>query len=82
VEIVRAGGTKVAWIHLVHLNPLPANLGELLRKFRRVLVPELNNGQLCRIVRANYLVDAQAVSKIQGRPFSSGELIKVIKGDA
>ena len=82
VEIVRAGGTKVAWIHLVHLNPLPANLGELLRKFRRVLVPELNNGQLCRIVRANYLVDAQAVSKIQGRPFSSAELIKVIKGDA
>ena len=74
VQRTRRVGTKVAWIHLTHLNPLPPNLGELLRKFRHVLVPELNMGQLCRIVRAEYLVDAKAVSKVQGLPFSAAEI--------
>lgn len=79
VELVRAGGKKVAWIHLTHLNPFPVNLGELLRGFSRVVVPELNGGQLCRIVRANYLIDARSVSKIQGRPFRSAELVNEIE---
>lgn len=74
VERTRRAGTKVAWIHLTHLNPLPPNLGALLHGFRKVLVPELNMGQLCRIVRAEYLVDAQPVTKVQGLPFTSAEL--------
>ena len=74
VQRSRRRGTKVAWVHLTHLSPLPKNLGEVLRSFRKVLVPELNLGQLCRIVRAEFLIDAQAVSKVQGLPFTSGEL--------
>jgi len=74
VQCTRRAGTKVAWIHLTHLNPLPPNLGELLHGFRTVLVPELNMGQLCRMVRAEYLVDAQPVTKVQGVPFTSAEL--------
>ena len=63
---------KVAWVHLIHLNPLPPNLGERAASdTRKVIVPELNLGQLCRIVRAEYLVDAQSVSKVQGLPFTA-----------
>lgn len=79
VERTRRSGTKVAWIHLTHLNPLPPNLGELLRSFRQVLVPELNMGQLCRIVRAEYLVDARPITKVQGLPFTSAELENAIQ---
>ncbi len=79
VQRTRRVGTKVAWIHLTHLNPLPPNLGELLRGFRTVLVPELNMGQLCRIVRAEYLVDAKAITKVQGLPFTSAELEDAIQ---
>ncbi|TPW10372.1 MAG: putative 2-oxoglutarate--ferredoxin oxidoreductase alpha subunit [Acidimicrobiaceae bacterium] len=60
--------------HLTHLNPLPANLGDLLRGFRQIVVPELNLGQLCRIVRAEYLVDARSISKVQGLPFTAREI--------
>ncbi len=80
VERLRRGGDKVAWVHLVHLNPLPANLGDLLRRYRKVVVPELNLGQLCRLVRSEYLVDAISVSKVQGLPFTSDELETAIKG--
>jgi 2-oxoglutarate ferredoxin oxidoreductase subunit alpha len=79
VQRTRRAGTKVAWIHLTHLNPLPPNLGELLHGFRTVLVPELNLGQLCRIVRAEYLVDAKAITKVQGLPFTSAELEDAIQ---
>ena len=79
MERTRADGTKVAWIHLTHLNPLPPNLGDLLKGFRKVLVPELNLGQLCRIVRANYLVDAQSVSKVEGLPFTTAEIERAIQ---
>ncbi len=74
VERTRRGGDKVAWIHLTHLNPMPANLGPLLKGFKRVIVPELNMGQLCRIVRAEFLVDATSISKVQGLPFTTAEL--------
>jgi len=74
VERVRRMGHKVAWVHLVHLNPMPANLGEILRRHRHVLVPELNLGQLCRLVRAEYLVDAKSVTKVQGVPFTALEV--------
>ena len=80
VQRLRRGGAKVGWIHLVHLNPLPSNLGDLLRRFPKVIVPELNLGQLCRLVRSEYLVDAVSVSKVQGLPFTSEELENAIKG--
>ena len=58
----------------MHLNPFPANLGEVLRRYPRVVVPELNLGQLSRLIRAEYLVDARSVTKVQGLPFTAGEL--------
>lgn len=76
---LREEGMKVASVHLTHLNPLPRNLGEILKRFERVLVPELNTGQLCRLVRGEYLVDARSISKVQGIPFTAGELITAIK---
>jgi 2-oxoglutarate ferredoxin oxidoreductase subunit alpha len=74
VDEARAAGHDVASVHLRHLNPLPANLGEVLRRFERVLVAELNTGQLARILRAEYLVDAQSLTKVQGQPFKVAEL--------
>ena len=57
-----------------HLNPLPANLGEVLKRYRQVLVPELNLGQLAWVLRAKYLVDTVSYSKVQGKPFKHAEL--------
>jgi 2-oxoglutarate/2-oxoacid ferredoxin oxidoreductase subunit alpha len=74
VKRVRARGMKAAHVHLRHLNPLPANLGEVLSRYSQILVPEINLGQLSRILRAEYLVDAQTMSKIQGVPFRVGEI--------
>ncbi len=74
VNRCRHRGRRVAHTHLVHLNPFPANLGEVLRRYPRVVVPELNLGQLSRLLRAEYLVDARSVTKVQGVPFTAGEL--------
>jgi 2-oxoglutarate ferredoxin oxidoreductase subunit alpha len=74
VQRQRRAGRKVAWVHLTHLNPLPSDLGDVLRRYRHVLVPELNNGQLTRQLRAEYLVDAQALTKVQGLPFTTREI--------
>jgi len=74
VARLRATGQDVARVHLVHLNPFPSNLAEILARYERVLVPELNLGQLSRLLRAEFLIDAQAVSKVQGLPFRSSEL--------
>jgi 2-oxoglutarate ferredoxin oxidoreductase subunit alpha len=79
VQRTRRAGTKVAWIHLTHLNPLPPNLGELLQQYRHVLVPELNMGQLCHLVRGKFLVDAKPITKVQGLPFTSAELEAAIQ---
>ncbi|MEK7295765.1 MAG: 2-oxoacid:acceptor oxidoreductase subunit alpha [Actinomycetota bacterium] len=75
---MREDGTKVASVHLTHLNPLPKNLGDILRSFETVLVPELNTGQLCRLIRGEYLIDARPISKVQGIPFTAGELVTAI----
>jgi len=64
----------VAHAHLRHLHPFPKDLGDVLRRYPRVLVPEMNLGQLSRLVRAEFLVDAETVSKVRGVPFTSGEL--------
>ncbi len=74
VDRCRSGGRKVARAHLRHLNPFPANLGEVLARYPKVLVPEMNLGQLSRLVRAEFLVDARSVTKVQGTPFTAGEL--------
>jgi len=74
VQRRRRVGNKVAWVHLTHLSPLPNDLGEILRRYQRIVVPELNMGQLSRIVRAEYLVDATALTKMQGLPFTLIEI--------
>ena len=74
VRRVRARGQKVAHAHLVHLNPFPADLGEVLGRYRRVLVPEVNLGQLSVLLRAEFLVDAQSLNKMQGVPFRAAEI--------
>lgn len=74
VQRRRRAGVKVASTHLTHLSPLPPNLGDILRRYRKVLVPELNMGQLTAVLRATYLVDARAVTKVQGLPFKSREI--------
>src|ERR1700737_4455322 len=79
VKTQRALGQKIGHLQLRYLNPLPANLGEVLKRFRRVLVPELNMGQLLWVLRAKYLVDAVGLNKIQGRPFKQAELEQKIE---
>ncbi|MGH9090245.1 MAG: 2-oxoacid:acceptor oxidoreductase subunit alpha [Acidimicrobiales bacterium] len=74
VRRVRARGLKVAHAHLTHLNPFPANLGDVLARYPTVLVPEVNLGQLSRLVRAEFLVDARSLTKVQGVPFRTGEI--------
>jgi 2-oxoglutarate ferredoxin oxidoreductase subunit alpha len=75
----RAKGRKIGHLHLRHLNPLPANLGDVIKRYKRVLVPELNMGQLLWVLRAKYLVDAVGLNKIQGRPFKQAELEQKIE---
>jgi len=70
----RAEGKKVSWVHLRYLNPLPNDLGGILKKFKKILIPEMNTGQLAMILRAKYLVDVTTYSKVQGRPFKSAEI--------
>jgi 2-oxoglutarate ferredoxin oxidoreductase subunit alpha len=74
VRRVRAGGGKVDHAHLVHLNPFPADLGDLLGRYSKVLVPEMNLGQLSRLVRAEYLVDAVSLTQVRGVPFTAAEI--------
>jgi 2-oxoglutarate ferredoxin oxidoreductase subunit alpha len=70
----RAKGRRIGHVHLRHLNPLPKNLGEVLKRYRRVVVPEMNMGQLLWVLRAKYLVDAEGLNKIQGKPFKQSEI--------
>jgi 2-oxoglutarate ferredoxin oxidoreductase subunit alpha len=71
---VRGAGKSVAIAQLVHLCPFPKNLGEVVARYPRVLVPEMNLGQLSRLLRAEYLVDAQSLTKVQGLPFRAAEI--------
>jgi 2-oxoglutarate ferredoxin oxidoreductase subunit alpha len=82
---VRAMGLSVAQAHLRHLNPLPANLGDVLRAYKTVLLPEMNLGQLALLLRGRYLVDLKSYTKVSGLPFKAEELQNVfldaLKGD-
>ena len=82
VEKCQARGIQVAAVAVRHLHPFPAKLGPALARYRRVLVPELNAGQLRMLLRARYLVDAVGFSKVQGRPFEVAELVAAIEAEA
>ena len=74
-ERLQADGKSVAHAHLRYLNPFPANLGDVLRRYRRVLVPELNLGQLSFVLRGTYLVDAISYGRVRGKPFRITEIV-------
>jgi 2-oxoglutarate ferredoxin oxidoreductase subunit alpha len=78
VEAAQAEGRSVASVHLRHLNPLPPDLGQILRRYRRVLVPEINSGQLVRVLRAEYLVDAVGFNRVRGVPLATSEIGEAI----
>ena len=72
-------GIMPAHVHLRHLHPLPRNLGEILKRYETILVPELNLGQLAFLLRARYLVNARTLSKVQGKPFKSSEIADAVR---
>jgi 2-oxoglutarate ferredoxin oxidoreductase subunit alpha len=74
VQRAQRKGYQVASAHLRYLNPMPRNTGEVLKRYRRVLVPELNAGQLRMLLRSTFLVDAVGLNKVQGRPFLVSEI--------
>ncbi len=74
VANMRAKGRSVSHVHLRYLNPLPSDFGAILRRFKKVMVAEMNMGQLLKMIRADYLVDAVGCNKIQGRPFKVSEI--------
>jgi len=78
VDQMRLKGKSVSSVHLRYLNPLPSDLGAVLKRFKKVLVPELNLGQLIKVLRATYLVDCIGFNKIQGKPFKVAELVSKI----
>jgi 2-oxoglutarate/2-oxoacid ferredoxin oxidoreductase subunit alpha len=78
VRQARAAGLRVARTHLRHLNPFPHDLGDVLRRHQRVLVPEMNLGQLALLLRGHYLVDVISYNQVRGQPFSSHELVDAI----
>jgi 2-oxoglutarate ferredoxin oxidoreductase subunit alpha len=80
IDRVRARGRRAVHAHLTNLNPFPADLGDVVRRYPKVLVPEMNLGQLSRLVRAEFLVDARSVTKVKGQPFTAGELEQAILG--
>ena len=79
VEKMRDEGKSVSSAHLRHLSPFPENLGEVLNNFETVIVPEMNLGQLCTMIRAKYLTNAIPFSKVKGRPFQIREIIRKVE---
>jgi 2-oxoglutarate ferredoxin oxidoreductase subunit alpha len=77
-ENLHAKGTDFSRVHLRYLNPLPKNLGEIIKRFKKVLIPEMNLGQLNKILRAEFLVDSIGLNKVQGLPFKSSEIEKKV----
>jgi 2-oxoglutarate/2-oxoacid ferredoxin oxidoreductase subunit alpha len=80
VRRVRGDGGKVAHAHLSYLNPFPRNTGDVLRGYEKILVPEMNLGQLLKLVRAEFLVDAVGYNRVRGLPFRSSELAEAMEG--
>ena len=80
VDQCRENGLRVGAIHLRYIVPFPSDMGELFGRYQRLVVPELNNGQLVKLLRDRYLLPFEALNKIQGQPFRANEIIEVIKG--
>ena len=76
---MRDEGKSVSSAHLRHLNPFPKNLGDVLASFETVIIPEMNLGQLCTMIRARHLVDAIPFSKVKGRPFQIREIVRKVE---
>ncbi|MFM9589555.1 2-oxoacid:acceptor oxidoreductase subunit alpha [Streptomyces scabiei] len=79
VRQLRTAGEPIAQAHLRHLNPFPGNLGEVLSRYRQVVVPEMNLGQLATLIRAKYLVDVRACTQVTGTPFKAGQLAHTLR---
>jgi 2-oxoglutarate ferredoxin oxidoreductase subunit alpha len=79
VAVVGGNGFLGALLHLRHLNPFPADLGEVLRRYDRVICPEMNLGQLSMLLRAKYLVDVESHTQVRGLPFRAAELAAVVQ---
>jgi 2-oxoglutarate ferredoxin oxidoreductase subunit alpha len=79
VERMRERGHRIGHVQLRHLNPFPRDFGDILRRYQRVLVPELNLGQLVKLIRTRYLIDAKSYPKIQGQPFKEMEIVDAIR---
>jgi 2-oxoglutarate ferredoxin oxidoreductase subunit alpha len=79
VRQVRAAGAPIAHLHLRHLNPFPNDLGDVLRKYDRVVIPEMNLGQLATLIRARYLTDALSITQVKGLPFKADELAESLR---
>ena len=75
---VRDQGHKIAHAHLIHISPFPSDLGDVLSRYKTVLCPEMNMGQLSKLLRAEFLVDVKSVNKVQGQPFTTSELVDII----
>jgi 2-oxoglutarate ferredoxin oxidoreductase subunit alpha len=75
VDKLRNQGAAISHAHLRYLNPFPKNLGDILQRFNKILIPELNLGQLLLLIRGRYLVDAVGLSKVQGVPFKVSEIL-------
>ena len=79
VEKAQSKGYSVSHLHLRHLNPFPPNLGELLVNYKKVLIPELNLGQLNTMIRSQFLIDTKEYNLVAGRPFKSSEILEKIE---
>ncbi len=76
---LQSEGLAISHAHIRYLRPFPKNLGDLMRNFEQILIPEINNGQLIKIIRDQYLVNAKGYNKIMGIPITKGELIDAIR---
>ena len=74
----RDQGYKIAHAHLIHISPFPSDLGDVLSRYKTVICPEMNMGQLSKLLRAEFLVDVKSVNKVEGQPFATSELVDVI----
>jgi 2-oxoglutarate ferredoxin oxidoreductase subunit alpha len=77
---VRGAGGSIAQVHLRHVNPFPNDLGEILARYEKVVIPEMNLGQLATLIRARYLIDAMSVTQVRGLPFKADELAEMLQG--
>ena len=77
-EALQDGGKSVSHLHIRWINPLPKDLGEILIKFKNVLIPEINYGQLIKIIRGEFLVDAKGLNQVRGKPISSSDIQEAV----